>query len=252
MRLSFLQNSLIFLLLSLLLSPVLEARINALFLVASMTIVGGLLGLTRFKMLPIIFAFLLVIPYATFALSPLAQYLAPLFIEKDSLPAKADAIVVLSAESTYRNRLKSQGLERLLHAKLLLSQGYAANMILTDQPGFRGNPKEDREQILGSLSSQSLSVGPVQNTFEEAQAVNSLLQEKGWKEIILVTSPLHSRRAKAIFLQQMPSIKVISSPAPAREFDIDLLVTSLDKLKVTRLMTYEIAAWAKNSILGRV
>ena len=252
MRLSFLSNALIALLSSLLLSPILEARINALSLVVSLTLIGGLLGLTRLKALPGILAALFAIPYATFALSPLAQNLAPFFIEKDPLPAKADAIVVLSAESPYRNRLKSQGLERLLHAKLLLEQGHAESMVLTDQPNFRGNPKEDRDQILGELSKRSLSVGPVHNTFDEAQAVNSLLRAKGWNKIILVTSPIHSRRAKAIFLQQMPGVTAISSPAQAREFDIDLLVTSLDRLKVARLITYEVAAWAKNSILGRV
>lgn len=245
-------SALIALLLSLLICPALEVRINSLYVIFSLTLFGTIISQSRLNFIFIWAAWIAALSYTLICTSPLIKYTAPMFINIDPLPEKADAVVVLSAESPLRNRIKSQGLERLIHGIKLIKEGHATTLVLTDQPWFRGNPSQDRTLILGELEKNSISVGPVENTFDEAKSIKQLVEQRGWSNIILVTSPLHSSRAKAIFREQIPKVTIISSPAEAREFDIDLLNSSYDKLKAARLMFYELAAWCKNIILGRL
>ena len=46
-----------------------------------------------------------------------------------------------------------------------------------------------------------LAVGPIRNTREEAVAVTRLCRERGWRRVLAVTSPLHTRRAAAALEQ---------------------------------------------------
>lgn len=225
---------------------------NSVYFVAFITAIGGTIGISRFRPLLIFSAWLLAFSYVALSLTPLAKNLAPHFIVNDPLPASADAIIVLSAESPYSNVVKAQGLERLLHGKSLLQANIATTLVLTNLPWYRGDPEKDRQFLLGDLIKNTVSIGPVENTYDEAKALKKLAAERGWKQVILVTSPLHSRRAKAIFSEQLPELTIISSPSAAREFDINLMISSYDKLRASRLMLYELAAWGKNFILGRL
>ena len=45
------------------------------------------------------------------------------------------------------------------------------------------------------IKCELLSVSPVRSTRDEALLVGQLAKERGWKSVLLVTSPTHSRRA---------------------------------------------------------
>jgi uncharacterized SAM-binding protein YcdF (DUF218 family) len=55
----------------------------------------------------------------------------------------------------------------------------------------------------------------VTSTWDEAQEVRSLVEQKGYKSVVLVTSKYHSRRASLIFQDALKGkATVISVPSP--------------------------------------
>jgi len=63
----------------------------------------------------------------------------------------------------------------------------------------------------------------------EAVAVARLLRERGWKRVLAVTSPLHSRRAAASLEAQ--GIEVASCPSMEPRFDVNALRPGGDRLE---------------------
>ncbi|MGH9594149.1 MAG: YdcF family protein, partial [Bryobacteraceae bacterium] len=56
------------------------------------------------------------------------------------------------------------------------------------------------------------------NTLEEAQALRSLVVDRRWRRLIVVTSNYHTRRARYIFSRVMPSdveVEMAAAPDPA-------------------------------------
>jgi uncharacterized SAM-binding protein YcdF (DUF218 family) len=61
---------------------------------------------------------------------------------------------------------------------------------------------------------------PVESTFEEAERVGALIQEKKYRSLILVTSPTHSRRAWLTFRKAIPDkdFRITVVPTPYSKF----------------------------------
>jgi hypothetical protein len=74
--------------------------------------------------------------------------------------------------------------------------------------------------LLG-LRVEVLSVGPVRNTRDEANMLADLCRERGWKRVVLVTSPLHSLRG-ALALEGQ-GLEVASVPAAETRYDLESL-----------------------------
>jgi uncharacterized SAM-binding protein YcdF (DUF218 family) len=58
------------------------------------------------------------------------------------------------------------------------------------------------------------------NTREEAEALKTLVAQKGWKRVIIVTSNYHTRRARYIFRRVFPR-EIKMAIASARDADFD-------------------------------
>src|SRR5207248_9089109 len=84
--------------------------------------------------------------------------------------------------------------DRVMRGIQLVRQGYAKRLILTRLPHSRKSsvPAVKRELALLGLHIPIDEVGPVMNTYDEAIAVNALARLRGWKEMLLVTSPTHT------------------------------------------------------------
>jgi uncharacterized SAM-binding protein YcdF (DUF218 family) len=81
----------------------------------------------------------------------------------------------------------------------------------------------------GGLKPDQLVVaGRAENTREEALAVGQLTRERGFKLILLVTSPIHSRRASAALENEGATI--VSTPSEETRFDLETLDTWGDRL----------------------
>ncbi len=108
----------------------------------------------------------------------------------------ADAILVLAGESR-------EG-ARVTHAVNLYKRGLAPLLVLSGTPmGFRTHEADVTQrhaEYLGVPTARILAVKhDSESTREEAGVIVSVLQRKGLKEVILVTSNYHTGRAKRIF-----------------------------------------------------
>ena len=139
--------------------------------------------------------------------------------------AKADAIVVLGGFTIPprpgRRDIEVNGaFNRLLKGMRLLRAGKAPLLILTG--GQHGSVvlkrPEDAEAECGKILALECGVDPeviltesrARNTYENALFTKELLQERGLKKILLVTSAYHMPRAVGVFRTQ--GIDVIAAP----------------------------------------
>lgn len=147
---------------------------------------------------------------------PVLRWLAYALIRSET-PEKADMIVVLAGDSFG---------ERILKGCELIRQGYASKALVSGPRVFygrhedefaiqwavdRGCPREWFEGVPNELKS----------TKEEAQMFGRLLQERGVKTYLLVTSNFHTARAARIFRKEIPDIRAVVVAAPYPEFDPD-------------------------------
>ena len=127
----------------------------------------------------------------------------------DALHKPADALVVLAGTR----------LARPLEGVDLYEAGYAPTIVLTYEvperaviaAGQRGAPlppiaDEARDVMIKLGVPASAIIQPArihQNTAQEAQTVHALARERGWRRIIVVTSPYHLRRAGFAFRREL-------------------------------------------------
>lgn len=154
--------------------------------------------------------------------TPLTLWLSDGLLRKDPLQ-KADAIFVLSSGLQPDGELTSAAMSRLLAGVELLQQGYAPRLILSELHPPQKSYRSVAEPLMKNLglSQELVTVGPVDNTHDEAVALGKLFQEKGWKRLLVVTTPAHSRRASAVIEQQ--GIEVISYPSTETRYDFENL-----------------------------
>ncbi len=126
---------------------------------------------------------------------PLLRFAGEELIVEDPLE-KSDAIIILSDDNFYADRatraaeLFRQNLAPVVVASGIRLRPYAGvSELMTHDLIERGVPKE---KILPFPQDAD-------STKEEAEALRKLLQQKNWKQVIVVTSNYHTRRAKYIF-----------------------------------------------------
>jgi len=147
---------------------------------------------------------------------PLLRFAGEELLVEDALE-KSDAIIMLSDDNFYADRatraaeLYRQNLAPMVVASGIRLRPYAGiSELMTHDLIERGVPKE---HIIPFPQDAD-------NTREEADALKTMVQQKGWKRVIIVTSNYHTRRARLIFRKVFPSdIKV--EMASARDGDFD-------------------------------
>lgn len=162
-------------------------------------IVPLFLLLTRLLWLPLIGGFLI-----------MADPLAP-----------ADAVVPLGGGAS----------DRVVQAATLYRQGYAGWLVTTntelDLPGVRDSwaTLVRREAIWQGVAEERIADAPgiVTTTANEARAVRGMVVERGWRSLIVVTDPLHTRRARLIFRDvfQDTGVSVIVRPVDDAPYRAD-------------------------------
>jgi uncharacterized SAM-binding protein YcdF (DUF218 family) len=81
----------------------------------------------------------------------------------------------------------------------------------------------------------------------EAAAVAKEAKKRGWKTILIVTAPAHSRRARATFTQLKLQTFVVSSGEPRYDTDLHL---PHDRLQALPVVIRELAGFVKYTLLG--
>jgi uncharacterized SAM-binding protein YcdF (DUF218 family) len=135
-------------------------------------------------------------------------------------PMPADAIYVLGAGILSNGELPHPFQTRAFHAYELLGQGYAANLIV---PRLRDPDPPYKPAVQRQLNALQIKVPlwetpVVANTHDEAVVVSDMMRQRGWKRLIVVTNPAHTRRAVAVF--EKAGVQVISSPCTEGNYDL--------------------------------
>jgi len=206
--------------------------------------VGGLLGTTRFLKAIVMFALLTVLFVWIVSYTDIVRSLARGLIRSDPLPPAADAIVVLSAGVTADGMLPQQGVDRLLKGLELWKAGRAPRIVLTRElrktaRGWISTSSDQKRLIALAGQPQVILTSPVTSTRDEAVRVAALARRQGWKSLILVTSPFHSRRACATF--EGVGLDVACAPSDSRDIAVRNRAGPDDRLRAFGMLMYEIA-----------
>lgn len=211
-------------------------------------ILGALIGPTRLRPL----LWMVAAPVALLAIAivytPLVFVLAAPLVRRDPMPARVDAIVALSHGLTPEGLMRSQTLDRLLSGIDLAKQGRAPALLVSqERRAFGGLPVTDSADLLTvargfNLPVEVILVDSVFTTRTEALRTRRIADQRGWRALAVVTSPLHSRRACATF--EAVNFTVTCVPALSREHAIPTARLPEDRLRVFRSWLYETFASA--------
>jgi uncharacterized SAM-binding protein YcdF (DUF218 family) len=138
--------------------------------------------------------------------TPRAAETVQAWVRRDPPPVrKPDAVVALSATITGDGLIDPTSMTRLISALEAMRRTGAA-MLVTTRPSSvpataMGTALQDYQHLIGLAGDTSRwrVVGPVSTTHDEALATARLLAPAASHEIVVVTSPLHTRRACAAF-----------------------------------------------------
>jgi uncharacterized SAM-binding protein YcdF (DUF218 family) len=139
-------------------------------------------------------------------------------------------VFVLASRIQDDGEMTSAAMARLLHGLELIGEGHARVLILSEMHSPVPSYAAPARTLMGRLGlrAELLAVGPVWNTREEAVEVGRLCRTRGWKRLLVVTSPPHSRRAAAAFERE--GLEVLSSPAVETRYDLETLLAPSDRL----------------------
>ena len=69
------------------------------------------------------------------------------------------------------------------------------------------------------------------NTYENVTYSSAIAKQRGWRRVLLVSSPYHMRRAMLTWHHQAPDIEVVPTPVPASQFYAHERGASLDQIR---------------------
>jgi uncharacterized SAM-binding protein YcdF (DUF218 family) len=202
-------------------------------------VVGAVLGNTRLRPLLLIAGGILALICIAVAYTPLVSAIARPLIRRDSIPARVDAIAVLSAGITPDGMMRRETLERLLSGVTLARRGLAPVMLVSMERANRGSDSADLLSVISLVGGgiRTILADSVTTTRTEALRMRAIAGANGWQTLAVVTSPLHTRRACATF--EAVGFRVVCVPATVRESGLISGSTAEDRLHDFRSWLYE-------------
>lgn len=166
----------------------------------------------------------------------------------------AQAVIVLSGGITDDGRMTGQGLDRLLSA-IALAQSRAIGELGLSIVTIRGRvpePTSEADQrglvALASAGMQVRFVRNVHSTRDEALQFAALARTHGWRRVVVVTSPLHTRRACAAM--EAVGLSVECRPATPRDYSLNGLDRGENRRLAFRDVLYESLGMIKYRLRG--
>ena len=146
----------------------------------------------------------------------------------DPEPARADAVVMLAGSVS----------DRVLETARLYHEGRTSLVVLTREPLARGAAAlhargvrlpEDSELAREALIALGVPSAAIRtlgrrtfSTVSEARTIARFVCKRHLRDVIVVTSPWHTRRARLILAQSLgPDVRLAVRPAPAATFPAD-------------------------------
>ncbi len=192
------------------------------FLVPAGALVGALVSLTPLRRLLVATAAALSLLWLAASYTPLVPWLTQGLVRRDA-PREADAVFVFGSRLQADGEPTSEAMSRLLEAVDLVAQRRTRVLVVSElmPPSRLYAPIARAWTERLAPGCQVLAVGPVRNTHDEAVAVARLFREKGWRRVLAVSSPLHTRRAAASLERE--GLEVVSVPAIETRYDVETL-----------------------------
>lgn len=214
-------------------------RLDSALLLAAAAVVAALLLLTRLRPLIWLFAGGTAALLLLVGCTPILQKPVLAWVRTDPI-RHCPAVVVLSSGVREDGTLDEAGQERLLGGLELLQQGFAHELVITRirDPDRSSLPFVRQEMADLRIKAPVVEVGPVMNTHDEALATARLAHMRGWKRILLVTGPLHSRRAGATFAHT--GLDVVVRPCVEGGFDLPHLEMPTERVAAFRQWLKEV------------
>lgn len=172
-------------------------------------------------------------------------------LETDAPLVRADAIAILGGGIRNDGVLGDQTLRRLVYGLRLFRQGYAPVVILTG--GNPTDPSLPESEAMARVASELGLSGPAfivetraARTVDQARVIADIARARGFKSVILVTSPTHVHRAYQAM--RKAGVRVIPGPADRRTGDAPTRWLTLNPASVmlrladAAALTYEYAA----------
>jgi uncharacterized SAM-binding protein YcdF (DUF218 family) len=206
-------------------------------------LIGAALGPTRLRPLLFIAAGVIALVCIAVAYTPLVAAAARPLIRRDSIPARVDAIAVLSMGITPDGLMRGETLDRLLTGLTLARRGLAPVVLISMERRTVGkshvSDSADLQSViaLAGAATPTILVDSVTTTRTEALRMRAIARANGWKTLAVVTSPLHTRRACATF--EAVGFKVVCVPAAVRGSGLNPGSNAEDRLRAFRSWVYE-------------
>lgn len=156
--------------------------------------------------------------------TPLFWFVAsPLKISQQ--PQKADCIVVFAGGVGESGKAGQGYEERVQYAVNLYKKGYANYIIFSSGYKFIFEEPMLMKVLAVSLGIPEKAIileEKAKNTYENVKLVKGILEKEKWKNILLVSSPYHMRRAYLVIKKVAPEIKTTYTPLPKSAFYNDI------------------------------
>jgi uncharacterized SAM-binding protein YcdF (DUF218 family) len=206
------------------------------YLCVACALVAGLLWLTPLRRLVGLASVLLAALWLVVSFTPLTKLMREGLVRRDVVE-NADAVFVFASRIQTDGDPTTDAMSRLLKGVELVGEGRAPFLVVSEtSPGSHAALARawlaafaHRGEVLG--------VGEITNTHDEAVALARLCGERGWKRILAVTSPTHTRRASATLEKQ--GLVAISVPSIEANFDLETLLGAGDRRKAFAAMAHE-------------
>ena len=188
--------------------------------------------------------------------TPLVTPMVAPVVRRDdaAVPGAPDAVVILSGSVTSEGRVAGAALERLIsgfqHARRLGIPVVALSVVGDDADKSAESSERDQRE-LAQLMAPEVELRFVRNvhsTRDEALAVAAMARTHRWRQVVVVTSPLHSRRACAAV--EHAGLPTRCLPAVSREYALSRLDRPENRRLAFADVVYELAATLLYALRG--
>lgn len=193
--------------------------------------------------------------YLLVAMTPIMTPITERWMRIDNLPVDTlDAVIALSAGVKSDSALNAVAADRLISALELVRAGRGRRLVTTrqldqtDERTISSDGDQRRLIALASLTNAWTVVDSVHTTRDEAVRSAALLLPAGGRSIVVVTSPMHTRRACAVF--EAVGFRVVCRASRERDFVTNQPEGNRDRLAALRAYGYELMGMVKYRAKG--
>ncbi len=211
---------------------------DRLFLMPLAAVLGALLWLTPLRRATGAAVALLALLWLAVAFTPVTRWLAEGLVRRDPIGA-ADAVFVFASRMQEDGEPTSDAMSRLLKGVELVAEGRAPRLLVSEvgPPAGPYAPLARAWVAEFAPRGEVVAVGRIRNTRDEAMAVAKLCRERGWRRVLAVTSPTHTRRAAATLEKE--GLVVFAVPSVETRFDLERLHAPEDRREAFAAIAHE-------------